>query len=204
MNKNPEAIFDSLYLSKTLQENLGDFARSEIHLFSYLACLLSLYDGHPISFWGYSYIKNEYGSPFSFEIEEAIKTSESQRFLSKNDDKYLIITESGLEILNHLTNHAVFSDRLLYLNVAITSITLLPFGMVKESVSNEPVLNSAQNHDKRRNLIDENNVAMNLLYDHFRILKLALSDKYNDITVPALVWINKLFESRKNHNPYVH
>lgn len=200
MNYSPEALFDTLYLGNNLEDELGDVAPSEIHLFSYLACLLSLYDSNPISFWGYKFIKNDYGSPYSHAIKKAIESALYNNYLEYIDEMYFDLTEGGKEILSVLEEHKQFVERSQYLKISLDCITMMPYGIVKESITNEPILSSARKHENRRTLIEEETASINLLYNNFGILHEALKDKSDDLVVPALVWLRKLFEEREDRD----
>ena len=69
---NPFAIYDTLFVGNKLQRYIGDFNSSEVQLFCYFSCLLSLYEGNPTSFWGYKFIKNDLGVPLSTEVYTAL------------------------------------------------------------------------------------------------------------------------------------
>jgi hypothetical protein len=47
----PAATFDALCIGSRLSEALGCVGRTEFHLFSYLACLLAMYDTKPVYYW---------------------------------------------------------------------------------------------------------------------------------------------------------
>jgi len=194
MNSMPEAFFDSLYLTNSLGRELGDVSFSEVNLFSYLACLLSLYDSNPVSFWGYRFIKNKYGAPYSFEIEKSVNRAKSNGFIQFSDDNYFELTTDGQDILTVLETHTQYESRLKYLRVSYECITMLPYGLIKESITNEPLITSANNKESRNILIESDSGAISILYNHFEILKRALDDKYDDLMVPAIVWLRKIFD----------
>jgi hypothetical protein len=203
MDYSPEALFDTLYLGNNLVDELGDVASSEIHLFSYLSCLISLYDSNPISFWGYKFIKNEFGSPYCHEINEAIDSAFNNGYLINVDEFYFNLTSEGKEILTVLEEHKQFAKRSQYLRISLDCIAMMSYGIVKESITNEPVLSSARKHENRRTLIEEETASINLLYNNFRILHKALKHKTDDLVVPALVWLRKLFEDREGRDEEV-
>jgi hypothetical protein len=87
------AYYDALAVSRQLENQLGDVAVAEVHLFAYLACLLALYKGHSPSVWGYAFAVTDYGYPFSGEIQNAIDIHLKTRCLLRS-------TTSGPEYLN--------------------------------------------------------------------------------------------------------
>jgi hypothetical protein len=50
---SPYAAFDSLYIAAALKTNVQYPVIAEVHVLAYLAVLLSLYRGQPVSDWGY-------------------------------------------------------------------------------------------------------------------------------------------------------
>jgi hypothetical protein len=68
----PEAFFDSLSISHKLGDILKDFKIEEIHLFSYFASILFLYNGNSLADWKYKFILDGKGYPFSDYLNEAI------------------------------------------------------------------------------------------------------------------------------------
>ncbi|HYF32493.1 MAG TPA: hypothetical protein VD993_15320 [Chitinophagaceae bacterium] len=202
MESNPDAIFDCLYIGKRLQRKINDFSMYEIQFFSYFSCLLSLYDGNPVESWNYSFIRTEFGSPYSIEIHKSIQILTSGEFLREQKDisGYYAFTPKGVEYLNYFqAAMQSISWRKKYLDTACTSISLLPYGDIKEAINSEPVLNSAR-HSQKRNLLLDSNPATKVLYSQFKALRTALEDKYTDLIVPATVWIDAL---NKEKNEFV-
>jgi len=64
MRLNPDATFDCLYVANHLQVKQLSISPQEIHLFTYLACLLWLYKERVVSDWGYDFVGTELGAPF--------------------------------------------------------------------------------------------------------------------------------------------
>ena len=70
-------------------------------------------------------------------------------------------------------------------------------GLIKEAVSREPVLYSAGNSLTKRSLLEDSNPSTKVLYAQFKDLKIALEDKYHDLIVPAVVWLESLNLEKK-------
>lgn len=185
-------VFDVLAIGNSLQNKLQDFSRGEVQLFSYLSCLLSLYDSNPTAFWSYTFIKNEVGSPFSESIDRAIDNLIYKQEIIEKEDGYLYISESGINTYGSLSSFFMYQKRHLYLKVACESIRSLPFGNVREAINNEPVLKGMRKLPDTRILNDDQSAAIQVLYSQFHNLKIALEDKYDDLLIPSLVWINYL------------
>src|ERR1700724_1600329 len=108
------ATFDYLFTVSRLGERLGSAAGGEVHLFTYLACLLSLLDGQPTADWGYAFSGLEMGSPFSADLQESAVELERLGMLRPINAGFLL-TESGEERLSQLRSLEFFRDRLKYL-----------------------------------------------------------------------------------------
>lgn len=195
MNNSPEAIYDTLYIGQRLQNKIEDFTESEIHFFAYFGCLLSLYDGKTTDDWRYSFVKTQLGSPFSHEIQLAIETLNANSSIrnTQNSDNYYMLDTNGSLLLKFLeANISISSSRKTYLNAVCNSISLVPFSYIKDAVSKEPVLHSAGNSQAKRILLENSNPATQVLYSQFKELKLVLEEKYNDLIIPAVVWLEYL------------
>jgi hypothetical protein len=200
MESNPDAIFDALYISRNLQRKIDDFSMYEVQFFSYFACLLSLYDGNAVDSWNYGYIKTEFGSPYSSDIHKAVTILKINDFFKEIDEanNYFVLTEKGDRFLSYQEdNIASIVWRRKYLNAACESISLLPLGNIKEALNDEPVLSSAGQSTSKKNLLQDTNPATKVLYSQFKSLRAALEGKYDDIIIPAVVWIQALVESTK-------
>jgi len=193
MDRKPEAIFDTLYIGSKIESKLDDFSQPEVQFFAYLSCLLALYGGNPLSFWEYSFVKTQLGSPYSVDIKEAWNFLKSKASVEQTTEGYSKLTDKGrAEIDFYLTLHA-FKRRLKYLDAACKRLSLIPVGYIKKAIQNEPVLKTARTSISRKFLLDESSPATHALYKQFATLKEALRDKdYKDLLIPAVVWIEAL------------
>ena len=187
---NSVALYDTLYVGNKLQKYLEDFNSSEIQLFCYFSCLLSLYDANPISFWGYNFIRNGIGVPLSNDISESVKS------LIRNDEfslyaDYYKVTEIGFERCDELSSLSYFKNRIKYLDAACDSLLSIPAGLIRNSINNEPILNGAT-YSSLRNLVDEENGSISLLYDQFELLQSVFQNQYSDLFIPATTWLRYL------------
>lgn len=197
---SPEAIFDTLFIGQRLQRKIEDFSQYEIQFFAYFSCLLSLYEGNTVEDWKYSFVKTELGSPYSIDIDLSIQTLLASGKLSQteNTKEYFTINEEGIEFYNFQNEAAIsLEGRKKYLITACNTISLIPFGAIKEAVSREPVLYSAGKSLSTKSLLENSSPATKVLYSQFKDLKLALQDKYKDLIVPAVVWLESLNPENK-------
>ena len=188
----PEAAYDALYVTNALQRQFGNAARGEVHLLTYLACLLSLYSHRPTADWNYSFAGTTSGAPFSTELAAAIDDAVLSGLLSANDQS-LLLNASGREELVALANVSFCSWRSVYLEASCCSTLTAPVGTLRYALSQEPNLKPASRLRASRRLLDESGLA--LLYEQFAALQQAIGRDTHDLLVPATVWLAYLSES---------
>lgn len=187
---NPEAVFDALYTGSILQRHFGNVARGELHLFTYLACLLSIYSGKAADDWAYGYAGTRMGAPFSAELDSAIE--DVLRNGMATGDEFLNISQSGLLEVTELGSMSFFSTRIIFLDAACCSVLALPVGIVRDALSQEPNLRPISRLGTSRRLLDQ--AGLDLLYEHFDALRNAVGT-VPDLMVPATVWLSFLAQS---------
>lgn len=190
----PEAILDILYIGNKLEVKMKDFSLSEIQFFAYFSCLLSLYDGNTIESWTYSFIKSDLGSPYSSDIHRALETLITNNFLYSSEETpgYYCLSERGKVSLKFYETLSTLASRIKYLDTSCRSISLMPFGLIKEAINKEPVIKSANVTFNKKNLLEESNIATQHLRYQFASLKKALETEYSDLILPAMVWLDSL------------
>ncbi|MEZ4817383.1 MAG: hypothetical protein R2776_05370 [Flavobacteriaceae bacterium] len=188
----PEAIFDILYLGKNLQKKIEDFSLYEIQTFSYLSCLLSLYDGNPASDWNYVFIKSSKGGPYSLDLANSFSFLTNNDFIRASANNYFNLTEKGDKYLENYYNLISFEIRKKYLETSIKSISIIPASLIKNAIKNEPLLMSANNTDSIKTLIDEESYSLKFLYNQFASLRYVINGKYKSLIIPAVLWLESL------------
>lgn len=194
---NPFAFYDSLALSNKLQGILGSCVRSEIHLFSYLSCLLSLYKKCPAADWGYSFAGTQYSAPFSKEVEDAINISVNYGLLIEAD-QYIQISRRGVSECQNLSRLGQNMERERFLDGACSSVLAMPVNILRTSLLSEPGLNTSTKLSSPRLLLDESNPSLVLLYDQFQALSKTIGVELDDLMVPAVLWLTYLSNTQKD------
>jgi len=194
MHLKPLSTFDCLYLGSRLQRWLGGFSAAELHLLAYLACLLSLYHKIPVADWGYGFVGTEHGAPFSLEIKVAAQELENRGFFYSTQDK-LQMTVAAEELLKELEGMSLYEERTDCLNAASSSIVAFSVGTVREALNNEPELQRAKQMPTNRVLLEEPGI--DIIYEHFGLLREALGDRIKDLRLPAVAWLTALFRYGK-------
>ena len=195
---NPYAVFDCLSVGARLQSSLDNFAEAEIHLFSYLGCLLSLYRQRPVSDWNYKFTGTKNGSPFSTEINEAFKQLYISGFLEIKDEYYKL-SDKGLGEYNLLKSLTQNANRDVFIDGACASLLSLPVGFIRNALSNEPEIKRVFALSTSRWLLEEERVES--LYEQFASLSAAIGIEIKDLMVPAIVWLKYLTRTSENLQP---
>ena len=196
---NPYASFDCLAISIRVQPLLGGLSISELNLFAYLACLLSLYKSHPVTDWGYNYMSTKVGAPFSHELTDAAIDLE-RIGLFKKDRGYLSLTARGRDQYRFLQSLSQNSERDRFVEGACSSVLALPIGMIREALRNEPELNHSTRLHQTKILLEEG-PGLQTLYNDFSVLSNAIGLETKDLMVPAVIWLTYLAQVTQHSMP---
>lgn len=186
----PEAFFDSLSLAHKLDDFLDGFGQDEIHLFSYFASILFLFRGNNVSDWGCRYTINENGYPFSSEINEAVKRHIQNGWFEQKAE-YYIITTRGTDEYNTFKVLSQFQRREEYLGAACSTTILVPYAQTLRALLNEPEI------AKQRELEGTSWLEQSNIYEKFKEISNAVGVEPDNLLIPAVNWVNYLFEKEK-------
>jgi hypothetical protein len=197
MNKNaqviPEAFFDSLSLAKKLDEFLDGFKTEEIQLFAYFSLILYVYNGGNSASWGYNFIVDEKGYPFSDALNNAIERHVKNGIFEERTN-YYIITGRGVDEFNRFKNLTDFANREKMVNASCTTSILIPFAETRKALLNDPNLSNARKLGGRRD-ID------NAVYVQFQEISKAIGGApVDDVIIPAMSWINYINANSEGDN----
>jgi hypothetical protein len=195
---NYNASYDVLALLHYLSSSVDGADEAELHVFSYLACLLSVYAGQPASDWGYDFIASPAGAPFAADLDDALRWAANVGFVTADGARWQLTPEGAAEFctLSELSTH---SRRLQFIEPACASTLSIPLGWVRRGIDQTPALHSASRRDSRRYLSDV--AAIDALYDQFEVLKSVVRQDVGDLLVPAVVWLEYLAGATLEGNP---
>lgn len=191
------AAFDSLYVGRYLERALRNFAEAEVHLFGYLACLLSLYRKQPVSNWGYSFSGTRNGAPFSVELNESLAALKAAGML-RSEGEFLQLTETGKTECQGLSELSLNQERLVCLDGACGCLLTMPVGVVRNALFQEPMLRPAVRLNDARPLLE--GPGLSLIYDQFSELSNAIGVNVSDLLLPATVWLTYLSQTAPDSN----
>lgn len=185
----PVAYFDVLSICSRLQAVIGSMSRSELSLFSYFACLLSIYRGSPAAAWGYLFTTGADGLPYSSAIERACDDLLTRGFIVDNEG-IINLDESGEKMEALLSSLQTNQDRLACLDGACSVLYSLPSSVVQEGLLLEPSLRTANAVHEVRQLLD--GPQNERLMEQFQGLSNAVGIGVEDLMVPGVIWLSFL------------
>lgn len=185
----PEAYMDALFIFDSAPSSISPLSIVEFHLFSYLGCILALFNGTPISEWGYKYSINSFGFPFSAEIEEARKNLISRGLIT--------IDSAGLQTVNKeyikseislVGTFGSWDSRRIFMKYATACALTLPIGSIRYAVNSSDSTLSAIELKQRRMLLSSEDIT--LIYDEYKLIKSLLNNDSDDLLSPAVIWLS--------------
>lgn len=188
---NPFAYFDCLGVATKLQGPLGGASTNELHLFSYLACLLSLYRRQPVAEWGYQFAGTKQGLPFSPEIESVSTELVNHQSMTRQNG-FFILTEQGHQQYSMLSSLSLNKAREPYLAGACSSVLALPVAIVRDGLRNGTELKAAGDLSSKRMLLDRDGPGLEIVYEQFGALSKAIGVDVSDLMIPAVMWLSYL------------
>lgn len=188
---NPSAYFDVLSLGERIGDLVEGSSRPELHLFSYAACLLSLYEGQPAADWGYEFVATENGLPFSQEIDVAINTALGLGLLHVHG-ALIMLTGDGRTELIALREMQGSKVRDRYLAGAADALLVFNPGNVREAFNYDPAISYLKKGNRTDWLLTT--PVVERLYSNFEQLRAALAYDARDLSVPLVSWLKYLIQ----------
>lgn len=184
-----DAYFDMLVLGSGLTDLVQGFTRSELHLFAYSSCLLSLYDQKPMAEWGYDFVSSENGLPFSSGLDECIENALAIGHLHRHQI-LMAVTADGRAELTELRQLGALRSRERYLEGAADSVLVFSPGTVREAFNYDPSISFLKKGNRTDWVLTQQMV--DRFYENFRQLRSALDYKSQDLSVPLVNWLKYL------------
>ena len=181
------AVTDVVFLVGLTPASLTPVSIAEMHLYAYLANLVALNRGVPVSDWGYRFAVTTDGFPFAHELEEATVNLVGRSVIFMDDGRVgrhdLFDSEYG--ILNGLVQSA---RRKSWLEDAITCALHLPRGAVREAINQSPGMATRLRDRRASVLLMEKEIEE--IYDEFDLVKEVLGAEMEDLLQPVVVWLS--------------
>jgi hypothetical protein len=185
----PEAYCDALFVLGDAPKSLLPMSIVEMHLFSYLGCILALFRGEALGNWGYQYAVTTDGFPFSAQFEEARKLLVEAGLVEVDDDGHLRPRLPELTVESEaIMETGAWSARRAVIRSAMDCALALPLGAVRFAIRRTPGMSSAAKLRQRRRLLDPDDVT--LLYDEYKVVHSVLGGASDDMLSPAVIWLS--------------
>jgi hypothetical protein len=184
----PEAYCDALFVAGDAPKSLLPLSIVEMHLFSYLGCILALFRGGPIGDWQYGYAVTNEGFPFSAEFEEARKFLVAGSLLGSDDNGYLAPQEGMTKEIGIISEIGSWAVRRAAIRSAMECALALPLGSIRYAIGKTPGMATATELGQRRKLLDEDDVS--LLYEEYKVVNSVLHAGVEDVLSPAVIWLS--------------
>lgn len=187
---SPTAYCDVLVIANDAPRSTLPMSIIEMHLFSYLACVLGLFEGEPIAAWGYEYAVTAEGFPFSGEFEEARKGVVSAGLMELDDQGLLAPRQPDLakELGTMLTVSHLARQRRAWLRTATECTLALPLGSIRLAINQTPGLVTPIKLGQTSKLLESDDVT--LLYEEYKVVSSVLGADAKDKLSPAVLWLS--------------
>lgn len=158
----------------------------EIHAFAYLACLLSLFERHSPSQWGYKFTALPPTLPYAPAITDGVKALEAALLIRRVGDAFAP-TDVGVHQASLWSGLGQLAWRRRYLDGATGASLISGVPGVTNSLSNEPQLQRASDLGQPRELLEE--ATLIPLFEQFAALRQAIGGDVADLLAPAAVYL---------------
>jgi len=216
------ASFDVLSIVSLL-DTIEPPREFELHTFSYLACLLYVFDGYPASSWGYTFSAVPPTVPFSTTLSSAVEQLVSSGLLDRLSvsdslqsntsvpmsaslagSQYLpperfALTADGLQEFEFLSSLQMLRGRSKYLSAATSTSLIYSVPAVVNSLVEEPQLRQALRTTTPQSLLVS--ITSQPLYEQFEALREAIGGEVHHLSVPATVYVGYLDQQTRNLFP---
>lgn len=189
---NPAAYFDTLSLGERMSDLVEGFSRPELHLFSYAACLLSLYEGQPTADWGYEFVSTDNGLPFAQDLDAAVEDGIGLGLLHAHGH-LLQVTAEGRAELGALRGFEGNKSRERFLAGAGDALLVFNPGNIREAFNYEPSISYLRKGNHTDWVLTT--PVVERLYGNFQQLRAALAYEARDLSVPLVSWLKYLLQT---------
>ena len=185
----PEAYCDTMFILNDAPKSVVPLTVIEMHLFSYLGCILALFRGKPIGDWGYSYAITSNGFPFSVQFEDARRSVITSGLATVTHDETIEPQYPELaQELEIICSIGSWTERRNCLRAATECAVALPVGSIRYAVEQSPGVSTSIKLGQRRALLEDEDVT--LLYEEFKLVSSVLGGVVDDLLSPAVIWLS--------------
>lgn len=185
----PEAYVDCVVIINDAPASILPMSLREMHLYSYLGCILGLFKGKPVSDWGYTYVITSEGFPWSAEFDQARETLCASGLIEVDDRELMTPRPTELTAeLQTLLSLGSSSERRPWLRAAVECALALPIGSIRHAVSRSPGVATPFFLGQRGRLLEPADTT--LLYEEYAVISEVLGAGAQDVLSPAVIWLS--------------
>jgi hypothetical protein len=185
----PEAYVDGLVIINDAPASVLPMSVNEMHLYSYLGCILALFKGKPVADWGYPYAITSEGFPWSAEFDQARETLCASGLIEVDDRG--LMTPRPFELTTELQTVLSLgssAERRPWLRAAVECALALPIGSIRHAVSRSPGVATPFFLGQRGRLLEPADTM--LLYEEYAVVSEVLGSRAQDVLSPAVIWLS--------------
>lgn len=182
------ALTDAVFLVGLTPSSLAPISIAEMHLYAYLANLISFHRGVPVAEWGYTFAVTAEGFPFAHELEKA-RTNLIGRSIIREDDRGLWPEDEllGAEV-SVLESLRQSGRRKEWLTDAYACALNLPPGAVRDAINRSPGVAVSLRLRRATALLRQRDVEE--IYEEFALIRKVLGPESEDVLQPVVVWLS--------------
>ena len=182
------ALTDVVFLVGFTPSSLAPISIAEMHLYAYLANLISLNRGMPVADWGYGFSVTTEGFPFAHDLEQARQNLIGRSIIRENDsglwpERELL--EAEVAVLESLRQS---ERRKEWLTDAFACALNLPQGAVRDAINRSPGVALSLRLRRAASLLKDTDVEE--IYEEFELIKKVLGPESEDMLQPVVVWLS--------------
>ena len=185
----PDPYCDAVHIFSALRKSLQPISIIETHLFAYLSCILGLWEGQPLSQWGYAFAVTSEGFPYSADFEDARAELVPRGLVIVDNDGRLRPNEMALDReIDDLFSSERWKERRKFTEAAVSCALAFPTGLIRYAIGQSPDMKAASLLHQRNALFTESDVES--IYQEYTVIRDAIEGDANDLLSPAVVWLS--------------
>lgn len=181
------AVTDVVFLVGMAPASLAPVSIAELHLYAYLANLVALHRGVPVSDWGYRFAVTTEGFPFADALAEATENLAQRSVVEVEGGRVKSAELFGGEfgVLDGLAQSA---RRKSWLGAAIACALHLPRGAVRDAINRTPGVATSLRHRRASSLLESTEIEE--IYSELAAVRKVLGEGSEDLIQPVVVWLS--------------
>lgn len=192
---NDYAVYDTLFLINRLERNFMHFPKVEsINFFSYLSCLISIFDRRPYSDWGYKFHLTS-GEISSIDILTSIDYLANKGLISyETIERGYKLSSSGKRFFELIEEQRKYSERKSYLKGSADLTVISEEKILIDGIYANDDISVPNSRSAAKPVLSE--LAQHDMYTSLNSISTSIGIKSDDIIMSTLLWIN--YKAKEN------